>query len=246
MVGLPWQSRLCGAAVWKLLCAEGLLSLLRLQVSGDSMRKTPTRIKKILDLLAQLYPDPRSELDFSSPYQLMVAVVLSAQCTDKKVNQVTPALFAQYPDFAALAGAPLTQLEQLIRPINYCKTKARHLLAAAQKVVSLHGGDLPTTRQELTALPGVGQKTANVVLGELGVEPCLPVDTHVFRVARRLGFATGSTPAAVERELTQLFPSAEWRNVHHRLIFHGRRVCKARSPHCSACALRKVCPFELE
>jgi endonuclease-3 len=212
----------------------------------EPMRKTPTRLKKILNLLAQLYPDPRSELDFATPYQLLVAVVLSAQCTDKKVNQVTPALFARYPDFNALARAPLSELEQLIRPINYCKTKARHLLTAAQQAVSAHGGEVPTARKDLTALPGVGQKTANVVLGELGVEPCFPVDTHVFRVARRLGLSTGATPSAVEGELTQLFPSAEWRNLHHRLIFHGRRVCKARTPQCSDCALRRVCPFDLK
>jgi endonuclease-3 len=205
------------------------------------MQKRRERVEKIGEVLATLYPEVRSELDFSDDYQLLVAVMLSAQCTDKKVNQVTPALFLRYPDFTQLARAELAEVEELIRPINYYKTKSRHLLAAARQIVTEHGGRLPRHRAAVVALPGVGQKTTNVVLGELGVEPCLPVDTHVFRVARRLGLSAGKTPAAVEQDLTKRFHSSQWRNIHHRLIFHGRRVCKARAPLCQGCALAELC-----
>jgi endonuclease-3 len=196
----------------------------------------------LLSTLAKLYPEVRSELDFSNEYQLLIAVMLSAQCTDKKVNQVTPELFKIYGDFPALSEAPLPQVEKIIRPINYFKTKARNIVHTALLVVQEHKARIPRTREELIALPGVGRKTANVVLGELGIEPALPVDTHVFRVAHRLGLSDGKTPDAVESDLKEQFASSEWRNLHHRLIFHGRRVCKARNPACGECALANICP----
>jgi len=202
----------------------------------------PKRKAALLEALAELYPDPRSELDFSSEYQLLIAVMLSAQCTDKKVNQVTPALFAAYPDFAALSNAKLPDVERIIRPINYFKTKARNIIETAKQVAARFRSSLPKTHEELTSLPGVGNKTANVILRETGAVPSLPVDTHVFRLAHRLGLSEGRNPDAVERDLRRAFPAAEWRNLHHRLIFHGRRVCKARSPECSACALQRICP----
>lgn len=198
--------------------------------------------KLLLTKLERLYPNPRSELDFSDEYQLVVAVMLSAQCTDKKVNEVTPSLFKSYRSFRALAKASLSDIEAIIRPVNYFKTKSKNLIAMAQVVTGEFNGQLPRTHRELIALPGVGNKTANVVLSELGVVPTFPVDTHVFRLAHRLGLSKGKTPEAVEGDLKKEFPPEEWRGLHHRLIFHGRRVCKAVNPDCKECDLRAACP----
>ena len=198
--------------------------------------------KRLLSLLEELYPDPRSELNFNNEYELVVAVVLSAQCTDKKVNEVTPALFARFPSFEQLAESALSEVERIIRPVNYYATKAKHLRALALKVRDEFGGRLPREMVLLRTLPGVGQKTANVVLSELGAAPADPVDTHVFRVAHRLGLATGSSPAKVELELCEAFPKSVWRPLHHWLIFHGRRVCKAQRPLCESCRLLSICP----
>jgi len=203
---------------------------------------TPKKRAQLLATLAELYPDPRSELHFTNDFELLIAVVLSAQCTDVKVNQVTPTLFAKYPDAKYLACAKLKDVEAIIRPINYYKTKSKNIIATSEILSSTYKGRVPRTHDELTALPGVGRKTANVVLGETGAVPALPVDTHVFRVAHRLGLSEGKTPEAVERDLMKQFPSSEWRSLHHRLIFHGRRVCKARNPACGGCALRQLCP----
>lgn len=202
----------------------------------------PKRKTQLLAALAALYPEPRSELDFANEYQLLIAVMLSAQCTDKKVNQVTPELFRAYKNFKALAAAKLADVERIVRPINYFKTKSKNLIATAKEACERFGSTVPTTHEDLTSLPGVGRKTANVILGELGIVPSFPVDTHVFRLAHRLGLSAGKNPDAVERDLKAAFPSSEWRNLHHRLIFHGRRVCKARNPDCGACVLRSLCP----
>lgn len=196
----------------------------------------------LIELFSELYPEPASELDFHSPYQLLISVMLSAQCTDKKVNQVTPTLFGECPSPKALARAGIAKVERIIRPINYYKTKAKNLIQTAKKLVEEHSGEVPRTYEELIDLPGVGRKTANVVLGELGVAHALPVDTHVFRLARRLGLSTGETPLAVEEDLQAAFPSSQWRELHHWLILHGRRVCKARTPLCAECAVAKICP----
>ena len=203
---------------------------------------TPKKREFLIAALAELYPDPHSELDFKNEYQLLIAVMLSAQCTDKKVNQVTPELFKTYPTFKALSQAKLADVEQIIRPINYYKTKSKHLIATANDAVTRFQSKVPDTHEELTSLPGVGNKTANVILSEKGVVPAFPVDTHIFRLAHRLGISTGKSPDAVEKDLRKAFPSSEWRNLHHRLIFHGRRVCSARSPQCAACSLRTICP----
>jgi len=198
--------------------------------------------RKILEILATLYPSPKSELYFTNEYELLVAVVLSAQCTDKKVNEVTPGLFAHYPSFEALSKAKVEDTAEIIRTINYFKTKARHLVALSKKVVEEYEGKLPRDHYQLVSLPGVGRKTANVVLSELGVIPTFPVDTHVYRVSKRLGFATGKNPEKVEDELKELFPPSVWRSLHHWLILHGRRTCSARSPRCDECLLSKYCP----
>lgn len=204
------------------------------------MHKKPAKIAHILQ---QLYPQPRSELNFDNEFQLVVAVALSAQCTDKKVNQVTPILFKQFRNFKALSNAKVSSIEEIIRPINYYRTKSKNIIELSKVVDRNHNGSLPRNYEELIELPGVGRKTANVVLGELGVAHTLPVDTHVFRVARRLGLAVGTKPETVEQELQAIFPSEQWRNLHHQLIFHGRRVCIAQRPKCNECKLLKLCEF---
>lgn len=206
------------------------------------MKPSTYKRRRILEILRDLYPSPKSELYFTNEYQLVIAVVLSAQCTDKKVNEVTPALFARYDSFEALSKAKVEDIAEIIRTINYYKTKARHLSSLARKIVEEHKGRLPKSHEKLVGLPGVGRKTANVVLSELGIIPTFPVDTHVYRVSKRLGFAAGNTPQKVEDELKDLFPPATWRPLHHWLILHGRRTCAARSPRCSECMLRSYCP----
>jgi endonuclease III len=203
---------------------------------------TPKKKAQLISILAELYPNPRSELDFKNEYELLIAVMLSAQCTDKKVNQVTPELFTNYPSFKALSKARLADVERIIRPINYFKTKSKNIIETSAQVVERFDSEVPETREDLTSLPGVGQKTANVIQSEAGVIPAFPVDTHVFRLAHRLGLSEGKTPHDVEEDLKRAFPSSEWRGLHHRLIFHGRRVCKARTPLCGECPLAKLCP----
>lgn len=198
--------------------------------------------RQLLKIFEDLYPDPQSELNFKNEYQLVVCVMLSAQSTDKKVNEISPELFARFPSYTELAQAKLASIEKIIRPINYYITKAKHLKAMAAKVVSEFKGKLPRTHEGLTSLPGVGNKTANVVLSELKITPAFPVDTHVFRVAKRLGLANSENRDVVEGELTKAFPPETWRNLHHWLIFHGRRVCIARRPKCDECAVASLCP----
>jgi endonuclease-3 len=200
------------------------------------------RKQALLDQLRMLYPEPKSELNFNNEYQLLVSVVLSAQCTDKKVNDTTPALFKKYPNFKQLAKADVAEVEGIIRQINYYKTKSKNIVSTAQIITANFGGAVPRSMEELTSLPGVGRKTANVVLGELGIEPSIAVDTHVFRVSRRLGVAKGANPSEVEQSLRKGFPPSSWRDLHHQLIFHGRRVCKARNPLCGECLLANSCP----
>lgn len=203
------------------------------------------KASKILEILRFLYPDPKSELNFNNEFELVCAVLLSAQCTDKKVNQVTPGLFSRYPNFSSLSKAELVDVERIVREVNYYKTKSKHLIAMSKRVLSEFQGSLPRTHPELTSLAGVGSKTANVVLSELGVEPRLAVDTHVFRVSRRLGLTRGATVKKVEESLTKTFAPETWRTLHHGLILNGRRVCKAQNPNCAACSLRSVCSFGL-
>ncbi len=199
-------------------------------------------LPELLKVFRELYPDPQSELNFKNEYELVSAVLLSAQCTDKKVNEVTPTLFSEFPDFKSLSNASLRKVESIIRPVNYYKTKSKNLIGMASMVVDRFGGALPRTHADLVELPGVGNKTANVVLSELGVVPTFPVDTHVFRISRRLGLAKGKNVEEVEEELKKLFPPAQWRELHHWLIFHGRRVCNAQRPACGRCTISALCP----
>jgi len=192
--------------------------------------------------LAVAFPEVYCELDFTTPLQLAIATVLSAQCTDKKVNEVTPALFQRYPDAYALAGADRTELEELIRQTGFYRNKASSLQGLAQAVVERHDGVLPCTLTELVALPGVGRKTANVILGNAFDIPGITVDTHLGRLVRRWGWTTEEDPVKVEHAVGELIPRKEWTVLSHRIIFHGRRVCHSRTPACGVCVLAQECP----
>jgi endonuclease-3 len=202
-------------------------------------------IATLLDRLRQAYPDARCALDHRDPYQLVVATVLSAQCTDARVNLTTPAFFQRFPDPASLAAGDPEAVEALIRSTGFFRNKARNLLGMAQALVARHDGRVPALKEELARLPGVGPKTANVVLANAFGIPALAVDTHIFRVARRLGLSAGSNPDRVEADLCRLFPADRWIELHHQFIFHGRRVCHARKPDCSRCPLLDLCPTGL-
>ena len=198
--------------------------------------------KKLLNSLEKLYPEIRSELNYSNEFELSISVILSAQCTDKKVNEVTPTLFKAFPDFKSLNKASINELEQIIRPINYYKSKSKNIKELARLIESDFAGKLPKNMEQLIELPGIGRKTASVILGELGIIETLPVDTHVLRLSNRLGLSAGINPKQVEEDLRKTFPSNTWRGLHHRLIYHGRRICKARSPNCSGCKIHLLCP----
>ncbi len=194
-------------------------------------------------MLARAIPEPRCELDHDGPWQLLVATILSAQCTDERVNATTPALFRRWPTPEALGAAPLAEVEQAVRSTGFYRNKARAIVAASREVALRFGGEVPRTIEEATTLPGVARKTANLVLGTgLGIAAGMVVDTHVGRVARRLGLATGDSPEMVERELCALFPRDAWIDGGHRLLLHGRYVCVARKPRCAACPLAEACP----
>ena len=206
-----------------------------------SLRKPDPPFEPVLAWFEANRPLPKSELDFLSPYQLIVAVILSAQCTDKRVNLTTPALFEKYPDAAALAAATPEDVYTLIKSISYPNSKAAHLVAMAKKVMADFGGEIPRDIDALMTLPGVGRKTANVVTSVLYDEPVIAVDTHVFRVAHRLGLSDGKTPRAVELDLEAGIPLELRAKSHHWLILHGRYVCTARAPKCTECGLTPYC-----
>ncbi len=201
------------------------------------------RTREILRRLQREYPGSRCSLDHRDPLELLVATILSAQCTDERVNRVTPALFRRHPTAAAYAAAPLTELEEMVRPTGFYRNKARALKGLGMALVADHGGRVPDSMGALTQLPGVGRKTANVVLGNaFGKQEGVVVDTHVHRLARRLGLSTAAPPEAVERDLMALVPHEAWTLWPHLLIDHGRKVCKARGPECGACVLADLCP----
>ena len=197
----------------------------------------------VYDELARLYPAAHCELDFRNPYELTAATILSAQCTDKRVNMTTPALFAAYPDAHALANAAPERVEELVKSTGFFRAKTKSLIGMAQAVVAKHGGEIPATMEALVVLPGVGRKTANVVLGNaFGINDGVVVDTHVGRLAIRLGLTKATDAVKVESALIPLFPRETWTMLSHLLIWHGRQVCDARSPHCGSCTLRPRCP----
>jgi endonuclease-3 len=200
------------------------------------------RAEQVLTALEQGYPDAATELAFGTPFELLVATILSAQATDVSVNAATPALFAAYPDASALAKATAKQIEPFIRTIGLFRNKAKNIVAAAKQIVKLHGGDVPDDYDDLLDLPGVGRKTANVVASNAFGRPAIAVDTHVGRLARRLKFSSHQDPNKVEKDLESLFPQEHWVFLHHSLILHGRRVCHARNPGCDTCTLATLCP----
>lgn len=188
------------------------------------------------------YANEKSGLEFADPYQLLVATILAAQCTDVRVNIVTKDLFPKYPSPVELAAADLTELEGYIKTCGLYQSKAKNLIACAKRLMSEYGGKVPDTMEDLTSLAGVGRKTANVVLAFAFGQPAFPVDTHVGRVARRLGMAHSDNPNKVEAELKEIFPREEWSEAHHWMIWHGRRICKAQRPLCGECFLNDICP----
>jgi len=198
--------------------------------------------KAILAELRRLYPDAGPELNFSNPFETLVATMLSAQCTDKQVNKVTPAVFARYPDAAAMAQAPVEELYPMVKSCGF-SSKAGNIIAASKLLVERHGGEVPNDMEALTALPGVGRKTANVVMANAFQVPAIAVDTHVFRVSNRLGLAQADDVLNTEKQLMRAIPKEDWRDAHHWLIFHGRRICKAQRPLCSECTLKEMCAY---
>ena len=217
----------------------------RSQPSPVSARRdaSPQRVAKLLDVLQATWGHATCELDHDNPYQLLVATILSAQSTDKLVNTVTPALFMTYPDATALAAADPTRLEAAIHSTGFFRNKAKHLLGMARKVVTDHGGRIPSTMEELIALPGVARKTANVVLGTaFRIQSGVVVDTHVKRVAARLALTDQSDPIKIERDLMEVVPREHWTDFAHQIIWHGRRTCHARKPACDRCELAPLCP----
>ncbi len=203
----------------------------------------PKRVAAILEQLRELYPDARCALDFKSPLQLLIATILSAQCTDERVNMVTPELFARYPDAAAFAKADLADLEQLIHSTGFFRNKAKAIQSACADLVKLHGGEVPRDLDALVALRGVGRKTANVVLGNAyGIASGIVVDTHVTRLSNRLGLTQESDAVKIEMALQPLVTREDWVLISHWLILHGRQVCNARKPRCSDCPLTSLCP----
>ncbi|APB34597.1 Endonuclease III/Nth [Gloeomargarita lithophora Alchichica-D10] len=203
------------------------------------------RANEVLVRLKRRYPDATCTLNYQTPVQLLVATILSAQCTDARVNQVTPALFAQFPDVVALAAADLEELENLVKSTGFYRNKARHIQGACRKMLSEFGGKVPQEMSQLLTLPGVARKTANVVLAHAyGINAGVTVDTHVKRVSRRLGLTEHSDPVRIERDLIELLPQPDWENWSIRLIYHGRETCIARSPRCGECFLGDLCPSQ--
>lgn len=208
------------------------------------MEARKKQAQKILQILARKNPHPATELVFATPWQLLVATVLSAQSTDKQVNKVTKKLFLEYPGPEEMAALTPEELAKKIKTLGLYRTKSKNLVATAQIILEKFGGQVPKTREELESLPGIGRKTANVILANAFGIPALAVDTHVFRVANRTGLAAAKNPLETEKQLTQIIPQAIWSKAHHWLILHGRYICTARSPKCHICPIYEYCRYE--
>ncbi len=226
-------------------CHEGPLYAGCVSVPTPSARPDTSlvrRARKIDRVLAETYPEAKCELDFDDPFQLLVVTVLSAQTTDRRVNAVRPALFAAYPDAVAMAAAERERLESIIQPTGFFRAKTESLLKLSQALVERYDGRVPARLEDLVTLPGVGRKTANVVLGNAFGVPGITVDTHFGRLSRRLGFTEETDPVKAEHAVGALFPKKDWTMLSHHLIWHGRRVCHARNPACGACTVARWCP----
>jgi len=209
---------------------------------GNSQIEKRKRALKLYRALSKLYPNVRCELNFKSPHQLLIATVLSAQCTDKRVNAVTPALFKRYKSVEDFAGANLRELQGLIKSTGFYRAKAKNIKGLSTKILKDYEGEVPRELEELVKLPGVGRKTANVVLGHAFNTPGITVDTHFGRLSRRFGWTKETDPVKVEFEVMELIPEKEWTNLSQRMIWHGRRVCHSRRPACAACPIASLCP----
>ena len=207
-----------------------------------SLTEKKVRAKAIYRQLTKSYPNVRCELDYNSAFQLLVATVLSAQCTDKRVNQTTPALFKKYPNPKKMAKADLKDIQRLVKSTGFFRAKAKNIKALSNKIMENFDGDVPSNLEDLITLPGVGRKTANVVLGHAFGIPGITVDTHFGRLSRRFGWSKQSDPVKVEFEVGELIAEKEWTNLSQRIIWHGRRICHSRKPACGACPLAKLCP----
>lgn len=214
----------------------------RVLISGMTKKE---RYEAFVQYFKESFPDPQTELQYGNPFELLVAVVLSAQCTDVRINKVTPALFEAFPTPARMAAASFDDIFELIRSVSYPNNKARHLMGLSQMIMDQFGGEIPEKYEDLQKLPGVGRKTANVVVSVLYNQPAMAVDTHVFRVSKRLGLVTQSakTPLEVEKQLVRHIPEQYIHKAHHWLILHGRYVCLARSPKCDSCQITHFCQF---
>jgi endonuclease-3 len=202
---------------------------------------------QVLTKLSARYPLPQTQLDWKDPWELLVATVLSAQCTDIRVNAVTPIFFSRWPDPHTLAKADIALIEKIIHSTGFFRNKAKHLRQTAQILVTKYNGQVPRTMAELVALPGIARKTANIVLSNaFGIHEGIAVDTHVARIARRLGLTSSTNPVQIEKDLMPLFPRAEWGNINHRLVLFGREICTSRKPKCSECELADICPSFLQ
>jgi endonuclease-3 len=212
-------------------------------VTAESRTDTKRRVRVIVNRLRKAYPSATTALDHSSAIELLVATILSAQCTDERVNKVTPSLFARYPAAAGYAGADRSELEEMIRSTGFYRNKAKSIQGACQNIAADFGGDVPETMEELLTLPGVARKTANVILGNFfGKSDGIVVDTHVFRLSHRLGLSQSKTAEQIERDLMPLVAKKDWIDIGNMLILHGRSVCSARQPKCTACTLESHCP----
>ena len=209
----------------------------------ESRKGRRDRAARIYGLLEEEYPQARTALTHTNPFELAVATILSAQCTDERVNMVTPELFRRFPDATALAAAPLEELESVIHSTGFFRSKAKNLVGMAKAILEDHGGKLPRTLAELTKLPGIGRKTGNVILGNaFGIDEGVVVDTHVKRLSGRMAFTRETTPEKVEQDLMEIFPRERWTPLSHLLIFHGRGSCVARKPRCGECVVAHLCP----
>jgi endonuclease-3 len=207
-----------------------------------ALAQRQARVRELLKILKREYPEAKCSLDFRNAYELVCATILSAQCTDERVNKVTPALFERYPDVQSMARGKLSEIEKIIKTTGFFRAKALSLKTCAELIVERHGGEVPRTMEELVELRGIGRKTANVVLGNVFGIPGIPVDTHVGRLSRRLGLSEHADPVKVEFDLMALTPREDWTIISHLLIFHGRAICTARRAFCEKCPLSRLCP----
>jgi endonuclease-3 len=212
------------------------------QYTKDNSQRT----NRVLEILEHAYPDAKTELEYKTPFQLLIATMLSAQTTDKQVNRVTPELFRRFPDPCSVAGAAIGEIEELIKTCGFYKTKAVNVKETSRIICDVYKGEVPSKLEELTALPGVGRKTANVVLSNAFGVDTIAVDTHVFRVSNRIGLARAKNVVITERQLMDRIPKDKWSKAHHWLIHHGRRICSARKPKCDSCLINDLCDYYIQ